>query len=168
MNDNKGNNPHNGNMVYDNGTEYFKYYEQLFKYALEEDLFDERCYDDYFAEREEIASCGFTFENGECGYYITSSDARTPEGHVIELNYKMNHNALEPVVKNGDTYYKKKDVITNDILNTKFMKITFYLHNPAFSQQGQCEMKYLDDIVMNYLTQMIPSTTILQIRYEKK
>ena len=168
VNDNKGNNPHNGNMVYDNGTEYFKYYEQLFKYALEEDLFDERCYDDYFAEREEIASCGFTFENGECGYYITSSDARTPEGHVIELNYKMNHNALEPVVKNGETYYKKKDVITNDILNTKFMKITFYLHNPAFSQQGQCEMKYLDDIVMNYLTQMIPSTTILQIRYEKK
>lgn len=171
VNDNKGNNPHNGNMVYDNGTEYFKYYEQLFKYALEEDLFDERCYDDYFAEREEIASCGFTFEKNDkesCDYYITSSDARTPEGHVIELNYKMNHNALELVVKNGDTYYKKKDVITNDILNTKFMKITFYLHNPAFSHQGQCEMKYLDDIVMNYLTQMIPSTTILQIRYEKK
>ena len=135
---------------------------------MEEDLFDERCYDDYFGEIEEIGGYGFKFENGECGYYITSSDTHTSEGHIIELNYKMNHNALEQVVKNGKTFYKKKDAITNDILNTKFMKITFYLHNDAFSQQGQCEMKYLDDIVMNYLTQMIPSTTILQIRYQKK
>ena len=174
VNDNKGNNPHNGNMVYDNGTEYFKYYEQLFKYALEEDLFDERCYDDYFSEREEIALCGFTFDNGECGYYKTKNDSTVTEGNLItttiELNYKINHNALGTVMhEDGNTYYiKGNDVVTNNILNTKFMKITFYLHNDAFSQQGQCEMKYLDDIVMNYLTQMIPSTTILQIKYEKK
>lgn len=173
VNDNKGNNPHNGNMVYDNGTEYFKYYEQLFKHALEEDLFDERCYDDYFGEVEEIGGYGFKFDNGECGYYITKNDSTVTEGNLvtttIELNYKINHNALGTTTKDGKTYYiKGSNVVTNEILNTKFMKITFYLHNEAFSQQGQCEMKYLDDIVMNYLTQMIPSTTILQIRYEKK
>ncbi len=243
VNDNKGNNPHNGNMVYDNGTEYFKYYEQLFKHALEEDLFDERCYDDYFGEVEEIGGYGFKFDNAidiikeerdaACSYYIKGKNYEIKECNnqittkVIALNYKTNHDGLKKIIYTDDstwknriqtilnTKYSGKDIkdltkeelegletslrefccnpvdgfydciddmyekldfyyikdsgtTTNEILNTKFMKITFYLHNEAFSQQGQCEMKYLDDIVMNYLTQMIPSTTILQIRYEKK
>ena len=34
-----GNNPHNGNAIYDGGKEYFEYYDQLFKGALETDMF---------------------------------------------------------------------------------------------------------------------------------
>ena len=56
-------------------------------------------------------------------------------------------------------------------MNTKVIRITFRLHEDLIngnklSQIGASEMKYIDDIVMNYLTQMIPSTAILQIRYE--
>ena len=148
VNDNNGNNPHNGMMVYDNGREYFKYYEQLFKYSIENDMFDERCYDNFENTLStEISNYGFRFKkkNNDYGvkdYYYESSKI---------ANYT-----------NGN-----KNVISNNILNTKVIKITFKLHNQLFSSNGQgdCEMKYIDDIVMNYLTQMIPSTAILQIRY---
>ena len=146
VNDNNGNNPHNGMMVYDNGREYFKYYEQLFKYSIENDMFDERCYDNFENTLTEISNYGFRFKkkNNDYGvkdYYYESSKI---------ANYT-----------NGN-----KNVISNNILNTKVIKITFKLHKQLFSDgQGDCEMKYIDDIVMNYLTQMIPSTAILQIRY---
>ena len=34
-----GNNPHNGNAKYDSGKEYFEYYDQIFKGALDSDMF---------------------------------------------------------------------------------------------------------------------------------
>jgi hypothetical protein len=56
----EGNNPHNGNMVYDNGHEYFTYYNRIFKYAADNDVFDERCYEDYYATLDkEIVKYGF-------------------------------------------------------------------------------------------------------------
>ena len=151
INDNNGNNPHNGMMVYDNGKEYFEYYKHLFKYALENDMFDERCYDNFENYTSTISGYGFTFnmannDYGKLDYYHVNSKI---------ANYT-----------NGN-----KDVISNSIFNTKVIKITFKLHNNLFVNsgarkgQGDCEMKYIDNVVMNYLTQMIPSTAILQIRY---
>ena len=144
VNDNNGNNPHNGMMVYDNGREYFKYYEQLFKYSIENDMFDERCYDNFENTLStEISGYGFTVSD----YYPAPTTEKKP---YIQKVY----------------YVEDKNEITNQIFNTKVIRITFKLHKQLFSDgQGDCEMKYIDDIVMNYLTQMIPSTTILQIRY---
>ena len=151
VNDNNGNNPHNGMMVYDNGREYFKYYEQLFKYSIENDMFDERCYDNFEnALSTKISGYGFTVSD----YYPAPT---TEEKPYIQKVYHI----------------EDKNTITNQIFNTKVIRITFKLHNNLFANsgakkgQGDCEMKYIDDIVMNYLTQMIPSTAILQIRYEK-
>lgn len=53
-------------------------------------------------------------------------------------------------------------------MNNKRLTIKFNLHEKWYSEQGQCELKYLDDIVMNYLTQMIPSTAIVDIQYVSK
>ena len=59
----------------------------------------------------------------------------------------------------------KIDEITNQILNNKRITIKFYLHNEWHTNQGQCEVKYLDAVVMNYLSQMIPSTATVDIQY---
>lgn len=135
INDNEGNNPHNGMMRYDNGKEYFEYYKHLFKYSLENDMFDERCYDNYDAYTSTISGYGFSISD----YYADSKI------HLVG-----------------------KNEISNQKMNTKVIRITFKLHNSLFGNgKGECEMKYIDDVVMNYLTQMIPSTAILQIRYVK-
>lgn len=142
INDNKGNNPHNGNMIYDNGEEYHNYYRQLFKYAYENDLFDERCYENFDQSATTISGIGFKIRSG------------------------FDNNLIDKKVS-GFTTSSNKSTITNQTLNTKLIQIRFKLHyDKPFSHDGQCELKYLDDIVMNYLTQMIPSTAILQIKYE--
>lgn len=151
INDNKGNNPHNGNLIYDNGEEYHNYYRQLFKYAYENDLFDERCYENF----EESASSAY------------SASVFSAASFTINSGFK--DDLIDRKIVSGLTSADTKSTITNQTLNTKLIQIRFKLHyeNP-FSHDGQCELKYLDDIVMNYLTQMIPSTAILQIKYDKK
>ena len=42
--DYNGNNPHTNAFKYDNGIEYVKYFKQLFKYAIEHDAFNTKCY----------------------------------------------------------------------------------------------------------------------------
>ena len=159
INDNKGNNPHNGNMIYDNGEEYHNHYRQLFKYAYENDLFDERCYENF----EESASSAYSASVFSAASFTINS------GFKEQLNdsHYPKVTAYTSAYTIGNQVYHEKRKITNDILNTKLIQIRFNLHyeNP-FSHDGQCELKYLDDIVMNYLTQMIPSTAILQIKYE--
>ena len=195
INDNKGNNPHNGMMRYDNGEEYFEYYKHLFKYALENDLFDERCYNDFDAYRDTINGYGFspissyitsdkiddytdviTFKHELCGNgscvevppFSSTTDAKCA--------YKLlpiDEQSAYTINNSAHTKTSRKNIISNGNMNTKVIRITFRLHEDfikdgKLTDIGASEMKYIDDIVMNYLTQMIPSTAILQIRYEKR
>lgn len=57
------------------------------------------------------------------------------------------------------------DDISNQIVNNKRLKIIFNMKYPFNSKDGQCELKYIDDIVMNYLTQLVPSTAIFDVEY---
>lgn len=152
----KGNNPHNGNMTYDNGSEYFKYFKQLFKYAYENDMFDERCYSDLSAYKEEIKKIGFE---------ITKEAQNDSKVHFFGKYYKSGTTELsQKLVSDSDAYgadYTK----TEQVMNTKRLKITFKLRDAS---DQLCEIKYYDSIVMNYLTQMIPSTCILEVEYTTK
>lgn len=164
-----GNNPHNGNMVYDNGYEYFSYFKELFKYACDNYLFDERCFDNVDASiDDEIKDIGFSS--------LTSSNysnGLTSDGKVHYFgNYVMSGTSEEVPYDTMDkmdcsaktkNMYGLTDKVTNQIMNTKRMCITFYLDK--FKGNKWNQVKYLDDIIMSYLTQMIPSTTILSIKY---
>jgi hypothetical protein len=215
----EGNNPHNGNMAYDSGHEYFTYFKRLFKHAIDNDLFDERCYESFYNDMDnEISSIGFSGlidENEDIkqyspylisgdsklhyfGSYYEKHDETSPwsaatsaetvnfygldefkKGELEKLygalnpnisitNYSLSNTNVEKMI-GGSPYSgntsENVDDVTDQILNNKRLTITFYLHKPWYSNQGQCELKYIDDIVMNYLTQMIPSTSIVDIRY---
>ena len=226
----KGNNPHNGNLSYDSGHEYFTYFKRLFKYAEDNDKFDERCFDDYFTAIGTIPTFGFSgliedneaidqytpylIEDGKIHYFghyktvkdnsSSSSSARTDNIDKVRIytdndntdkinGYKKIYSSTTTTVENyilnsKDNMVDKysgytdaslnahfkwpssavTDEVTDQVMNNKRLTIEFNLHNEWYSQQGQCEMKYLDDIVMNYLTQMIPSTTIVDVVYFDK
>ena len=158
VNDNKGNNPHNGNMVYDNGEMYFKYFEQLFRYPMENGLFDERCYEDYYYVRDnEMKNFGFKFSNGYkepdtkihsyCNYY--ERDDKTKQLDKVEItSEELNASYLS--------------------MNNKHLTITFYIKETATEDEAWEQIKYIDDIVLNYVTQMVPSSTILEVEYAKQ
>lgn len=215
----KGNNPHNGNMVYDNGHEYFTYFKRIFKYAVDNELFDSRCYNDFYASiDDEIAKYGFSglvnpnedvkqydnflIEDSKIHYfgnYKTKSGSSKSDGSInIDkvliygedsdrlngfkeiysaetkasgiTNYILNSSSALCESYNPYSAYNENNVdeVTNQIVNNKRLLINFNLHNEWYKKIGQEELKYLDDIVMNYLTQMIPSSTILQIKYTSK
>ena len=151
----KGNNPHNGNMTYDNGSEYFKYFKQLFKYAYENDMFDERCYSDLSAYKEEVIK-GIGFE-------IT--DEAHQDSKVQFFGKRYMSGATEPSQRLVSDAYGAAYTKTEQVMNTKRLKITFKLRDAS---DQLCEIKYYDSIVMNYLTQMIPSTCILEVEYTTK
>ena len=218
----EGNNPHNGNMIYDSGHEYFTYYTRLFKHAIDNDLFDERCYESFYKDMDdEIVNTGFNkiwcgrdtliHENEMITQYFPYISGLTESKiHYFGTYYERDENAkmsgvtsaetvnfygenqnkadeLTKLYKNLDDKIEVKkyilkddkmiggspyssqtgtiDEITNQIINNKRLTIKFYLHEPWYTNRGQCELKYLDDIVMNYLTQMIPSTAIVEIKY---
>ncbi len=198
VNDTKGNNPHNGNMVYDNGHEYLTYFKRIFKYGSDNDLFDERCFEDYYESLyEEINGYGFSglindIEDIKQYDNLISADTKvhyfgnykTKNENDDKINkifiYGDNQDRLSGYtsIYSGETntisgynigdmdiYPSDADEVTDQIVNNKRFTIDFKLHSDWYTNQGQCEIKYIDDIVMNYLTQMIPSNTIVQIRY---
>ena len=181
-----GNNPHNGNLTYDNGYEYFSYFNTLFKYASENYLFDERCHDDVDSLIDELNdTCGFKSLSKEnynitinedskvhyFGNYLPNEPTYDEEGKLLTSVTYTSLNDMDCRKYSSETMiYKNVDVndgVTNQIINTKRMSITFFVDK--FSKEYTwTQIKYIDDVVMNYLTQLIPSTAIVDIKYKTR
>lgn len=179
-----GNNPHTGHINYDGGNEYISYFTQLFKHALkEENQFNFRCYgDDYFTALEYIKTIGFDDLNNNnfiyCypeykdnkihffGNYFKNDD----KTQLKKLKKKKNTDTsnLKHVTNTVMDDYKElcdKKIITTQIsdhiVNTKRVDIIF---NNKNDNDNAC-IKYYNDIIMNYLEQILPSTLIINVKY---
>ena len=253
-------------MVYDSGHEYFTYFNRIFKYAYDNDMFDSRCYTDgfdwlggevfdygfsgliesneeikqydrfllnddkihYFGNFkenltqvcEDISAEGET-EPEECNknngnfirkitiygdyhrYAVQDSknpmtDEKVKEAAKLSIARSLNLAKKEENEETGESEWKIVDGIdidfitsvtglttyneenlnkigvtdmsgiddvTNQIVNNKRLKIIFNMKYSFNSRNGQCELKYIDDVVMNYLTHLVPSTAIFDVEY---
>lgn len=61
--------------------------------------------------------------------------------------------------KNGNYNERTKEAASNSVVNIKNLLITFYIHNNEYFK------KYIEDVVLKYLIEMIPSTTILKYEF---
>lgn len=163
VNYNKGNNPHAGNRGYDSGEEYYEYFKHLFKYPYENELFDERCYDDYLSEIDNIySSAGFTITSDNPDRKVHYFGKYKTTGGTV-----VNYTNIRSLI-GGDTTYSNittNDTTTNQIMNNKRISITFNLKENFNSEKGKAKLKFFDEIVMNYLTQLVPSTAIFDVNY---
>lgn len=178
-----GNNPHNGNLTYDNGYEYFKYFKTLFKYACEEELFDDRCHDNVYdlvqmLQEDKYGFSSLTEENYKNldadtkVHYFGNYMERPKNGILSDDDYKKYEHINQMDCGKGDVtkLYKNidgKDPVTNQIINTKRIGIEFFIDDFGDDYKWS-QIKYIDDIIMGYLTQMIPSTAILSINYSTR
>lgn len=185
----EGNNGHNGDMKYDSGHEYFTYFQRLFKYAEDNNLFDTRCYGEGYNDLyvklhpndKPIGFTGLAHPNESVTDYDSYISADTKVHYFGNYKTRKNDNTIDRIYIYGSDYsigsgntltitgevqpHKSSDPVTNQIVNNKRMKIIFNMKNAFASKQGQIELKYIDDIVMNYLTQLVPSTAIVEIEY---
>ncbi len=149
-----GNNPHNGHLTYDNGYEYIKYFEQLFKYAIENNEFNERCYDNFLNTLEEIKYIGFDFNTNENCEYICDDN---------KINNKIDTTLINKIDKNGfETIINNVDFESDKVVNTKRVRIDFKADNT-----NKEIIKYYDYVILNYLEQVLPSTLIVEINYDE-
>lgn len=180
------NNPHGGNFKYDNGAEYLKYFQQIFKYALSKELFKKSCYDNdevYYTSLQYINSLGFHNlfkDNGEINLYADNKthyfcDIMNPQGDVsyfyevlkiFENSYnfydKKEYEFLKDDESLDEAYYYGENICLDQIINLKNIDIIFYKNK----SENNLHCKYIDDVILHYLTQIIPSNIILNIKYQ--
>ena len=97
---------------------------------------------------------------------------RPENGILSDDGYKKYEHINQMDCGKGDVtkLYKNIDVndpITNQIINTKRIGIEFFIDDLGDDYKWS-QIKYIDDIIMGYLTQMIPSTAILSINYSTR
>lgn len=193
VDNNKGNNPHTGHMNYDNGHEYLTYFSRIFKYSLDNRKFDTRELDEYIYEDDEIYDYGFKNlidedecvkdydiflkEDTKCHYF---GDYLKDNGEFIKYGLD-DANRITDVVRKpvlsfdsvdfqhyGDDVEETIDGVTNQIVNTKRVEIDFYISSSdKYSNEWLEEIKYIDSVILPYLTQMLPSTIICSINYKQ-
>ena len=187
----KGNNPHTGHMNYDNGKEYLSYFTKLFKYALEENQFNERCYpnDSFFSEIDNIEAIGFKGifdENNDdkCFYNIYQDN---------KIHYLGNCLTEKTKVTKSDKFNKKitiDNTINNNFIRNKIEEMSLKDSHPTITnildesnisdqiinikrvdinfninENNKDVIKFFDAVVMNYLEQILPSTLIINVNY---
>ena len=182
-----GNNPHFGGEGYDGGYEYMSRMNKLFKYAYANSLFDMSCIADESEAEEIMTSAGFSG--------ITDTEFVTKQGSVIDYkDYsrflhedKKSHSFVTRRdelgfsemydIEDKESIAKKEgygfvrdienaDGVTSQIINTKVTTLTFYLKsgNP-YTKEGQEEVYYIQKKIMPYVEQMIPSNSIMKVKF---
>lgn len=181
-----GNNPHSGRRIYDNGEEYYEYFKHFFKYACENELFDERCHQNFYDVVDALYESGFTVDSadtidtkvhyfghyhdtsGKVYYYCDEKTVQCKEKYDAFVKQIGIASGVSAYTLNSISPYlnksKTNDESVNQIMNNKRLTLTFYVDEQNLLEQ----IKYLDYIVMNYVSQMIPSATILDIVYTTK
>lgn len=156
-----GNNPHCGYGEYDMGDEYLARYRQIFKYAIENNWFSSLDKD----ELEAVKKIGFTLsdnivDNKKSHWFTDGSDADyfKVEGKTAE----------ESIEDNEDGIYGKIGGKTEDdadmVINVKNLLVKF--NETGKDEQFKKDRRnYIRDIVIPFLEQMIPSTTVLKYEY---
>lgn len=174
----KGNNPHTGNLNYDNGHEYLSRFDRLFKYASDNSMFDESCFFDVDEAYEDINSIGFSGLVDTFGYSLDYTTYQHPDSKIHSFADKLlsggtieNYDLTSPNwIKSIPDYEFVKDIseadgVTSQIMNTKVVDLKFYLSNEEFfSKECQEEIKFIQDKVMPYVEQMLPSSAIVKVK----
>ena len=165
----KGNNPHVGHGKYDDGSTYLEYFTHLFKDQFENGEFD------YIKDEEadiysSASTFGFTIErvkdNKKCAFfndYSTETDLEPYDDENVDNVTDWNASAYTGITfpdTSGVTGGLADETQANGIINIKKLVINFGVGENIYLT------KYIQDVVLKYLEQMIPSTAILEYRFD--
>ena len=160
-----GNNPHSGNFIYDSGNEYLYRYGHLFIYASTNRYFNESCFPSVEEAYDDIDSYGFTLSGCSDTKVHAFVDTMSTDGQITK--YDLNDNTyLKSLPAYSGVTTDNNDGVTAQILNVKNFDFTFYLKaTDLYTKEGQEELKYIQDKVMPYVEQMLPSGAIVDVTF---
>ena len=222
IDNNLGNNPHTGKGKYDGGKEYLEYFNTLFKYAIEHDMFSDDAYicdnSSEFNLDEYAKTIGFNTEiqkdNMKCWYFTDTQNTKIVNQSKSELPLELianecnlgdnenycgyqqivnNKNDIIEVGANFDRPTYSTDLIPNNfensigntktydvasansIINIKNLQIKFtgdIVNECDLDSNGKCIdgvsfKDFVYNVILPYVEQLIPSTTILEIVFDE-
>ena len=174
--DTTANNPHIGRGSYDNGQEYLRRMGQIFHYGLENGEFG--AYGE--AECDEIAQYGFDIDSGitdnkKCWYYgdLTSVDGlmcveTTNSGDTEFEEIEVPECERVSYGENPEGGEITDEAAANSVINIKNVEMTFYYPYYMPVELRPDYKRFIENIVMFYLKQIIPSTTIFSYSVKEK
>lgn len=162
----EGNNSHTGEGNYDDGKSYVNKLNSIFGGAIENNDLTRFTTDDI-----QNAISGYTFnittgykDNKKC-WYFGKGDGKWLDPEDESEGPDRNGMGYKDDVVNPEEGLKSDEPAANSIVNLKNVNIIFYY---PFDEEGQTILplktdfkKYLLNVVMPYLEQVIPSTTIM-------
>lgn len=142
--DNIGNNPHVGYGKYDNGNEYLEYMRTPFKYSIDTNNIDS-------LKLQDAENITFNISDPQ-DVNLKTDKIQIFEGGVTETDVKYNGKTVsykeydknKIIKKQKETYY----------LNSKVIYLTNKIDNDFYK-------KYFKTVIMHYLMQVVPSTSIM-------
>jgi hypothetical protein len=149
-------------------------YDDVFDYGFKNLVDEDDCnknYDNFLKEDTKCHYFGDLIKSD--GTYATYDKENNG---LIEHSYSMPNVPRKPVLSfdNVDVQFYGEgtegtvDGITNQIVNTKRVDIDFFITSETpYSNEWLEEVKYIDSVILPYLTQMIPSTVICTINYKQ-
>lgn len=169
----KGNNPHVGFGHYDDGESYLEKYTNLFKEPFDNGQFEyikkgnDQEKDDY---NKVYDGYGFVIssitDNNKCAYFhdYSSSDIWLGEGEKNdeECNSESYSGITFPDTPIKDIKKIADESQANGIINIKNLIINFNIGDNVFLK------KYIQEVVLKYLEEMIPSTAILEYHFNNE
>ena len=164
----QGNNPHIGYDKYDDGEDYIKHLNQIFDYNI--NVGDKGGFQKFSTHDKEQIKRYYNFninvtkqeDNRKCDYFFNPNSSSTMYGLSTipeESTYPINPE------KNGK---KNAEPAANSIINLKNMVIEFKSIPEVKSGGNLIKDKwqdYITNVVMEYIKQMIPSTTIFEWKF---
>lgn len=158
-------------------------YNEIYDFGFKGLINDDSCqldYEDFLTEDSKIHYFGNYYNENGVKHYVLDENTLDNEYNLSSINPKAIK--IKPVSNNAIGYgwmYKSCnennvegkvpiDGVTNQIVNNKLIKIIFYLRdNNFYSKTALEEIKYIESVVIPYMTQLIPSGAILgtEFRY---
>jgi hypothetical protein len=169
--------------------EMLKIYDIGFKWLINEDDDCDYDYSPFIKPDSKIHYFGNFFANGELdkdknifSYPEVSSNIKVyPYSYVNDKNTNDNEYNLKNILRihstdiNNDGFYGEErkergdyddvDGITHQIVNNKRLNITFKIKK-GLNKDSLERIKYIDSVILPYMTQLLPSTTICSINYD--
>lgn len=152
-----GNNPHTGYGRYDLGNNFIEYMKSPFKYYL----------DNYVLDAETR-----NFLNGDdATYKLVTSFTEELDGKVKDITDREKYNrknVLSRCIIQTDRYKDDYDIIHKTEDDSILSKKQYYINDKTLIMTNKIDndlyKKYFFEVIIHYLMQMIPSTTILVLK----
>lgn len=181
----EGNNPHLGHGRYDDGVDYIRNYNYLFEKDVRDGVYDNLRESTDEEDREDYAKI---ITEGFCASFVIPQNEDNKKAHYFKNNFA--ESGLTYLVKDGydwaegedvneqdwdDAFYDnlvippyesavvnttREECAANSVINIKNMQINFGTGGNIYLR------KYIEDVVLKYLENMIPSTTIWSYTFD--